>query len=65
MQLQKGNDANNRYHSSLDAGKILFKKQGLKGLYLGFQTTLIREVLALSVFFSSYEYCMRYMSGIN
>ena len=54
MQIQKGNDANNKYHSSLDAGVSIYKKHGIKGLYLGFYSTLLREVIALSIYFSVY-----------
>jgi hypothetical protein len=54
MQIQKGNDANNKYHSSLDAGVSIYKKHGIKGLYLGFYPTLLREVIALSIYFSVY-----------
>jgi hypothetical protein len=42
MQIQKGNDLNNKYHSSIDAGKNIYKNYGIKGLYLGFYSTLLR-----------------------
>mgnify|MGYP000255220493 CR=1 FL=1 len=62
MQIQKGNDMNNKYHSSIDAGISIYKKHGIKGLYLGFYPTLLRENIALSVYFSAYELGMRMMT---
>jgi hypothetical protein len=62
MQIQKGNDANNKYHSSIDAGRVIYKKYGIRGLYLGFYPTLLRENIALSVYFSMYELGMRMLS---
>jgi hypothetical protein len=40
--MQKGDDHTNKYHGSLDAGKQIFKKYGIKGLYLGFYPTFLR-----------------------
>jgi len=48
-----------KYRGSIDAGKDVFRKFGVKGLYLGFNSTFVREVAALSVYFYSYEYIMR------
>lgn len=62
MQIQKGNDINNKYHSSIDAGISIYKKHGIKGLYLGFYPTLLRENIALSVYFSVYELGMRMLT---
>jgi hypothetical protein len=62
VQIQKGDDHHNKYHSSIDAAKVIYKKYGIRGLYLGFYTTLLREILALSVYFSAYELGMRTMT---
>jgi len=40
MQVQKGTD--HRYNGSIDAGVKIYKKYGIKGLYLGFYPTLLR-----------------------
>ena len=40
MQVQKSND--HKYHGSVDAGIKIFRKYGIKGLYLGFFPTLLR-----------------------
>lgn len=40
MQVQKSND--HKYHGSVDAGIKIYKKYGIKGLYLGFCPTLLR-----------------------
>lgn len=42
LQMQKGDDNKNKYHGSLDAGVQIYKKYGIKGLYLGFYPTLLR-----------------------
>lgn len=42
IQIQKGDDMKNKYHSSIDAGKIIYHKHGIRGLYLGFYPTLLR-----------------------
>lgn len=65
MQMQKGNDAFNRYHSSIDAGIHLYREHGIKALYAGFNPTFLREILALSFYFGTYESAMRLMSNGN
>lgn len=62
MQMQKGDDSHNRYHSSIDAGRHLYREHGLKSLYVGFYPTFLREILGLSVYFGSYEAGMRLLS---
>lgn len=60
MQIQKG--INQKYHGSVDCGIQIYKNYGVKGLYLGFNVTLLREVVALSEYFGVYEYAMRVFS---
>ena len=48
-----------KYKGSIDAGLDIYRRFGLKGLYLGFNSTFLREVLANAVYFYSYEYIMR------
>lgn len=61
IQLQK-KDIKHEFHGSVDAGIKIYKKYGLKGLYLGFCPTLLREVIALGLFFTSYDWLMRFYS---
>jgi len=50
---------NKKYKGSIDVGKQIYKKFGLRGLYQGFYPTIIREVVALGVYFGSYEAIIR------
>ena len=43
-----------KYKGSIDAGLDIYRRFGLKGLYLGFNSTFLREVLANAVYFYSY-----------
>ncbi len=43
-----------KYKGSVHAGIKIYKKHGLNGLYQGFYPTILREVIALGVYFSSY-----------
>jgi hypothetical protein len=43
-----------KYRGSIDAGLDIYKRFSLKGLYLGFNSTFLREVLANAVYFYSY-----------
>ena len=53
MQVQKRN--NQKYNGSIDAGIQIYKNYGLKGLYLGFYPTLLRESMAMAAYFGIYE----------
>jgi len=56
LQLQKGKG---KYNGSVDAGRKIFKQHGIKGLYLGFYPTLLREIIAMAFYFSSFEMGMK------
>ena len=49
----------NKYRGSIDAGRDIYRRFGSRGLFLGFNSTFVREVLANAVYFYSYEYIMR------
>lgn len=49
-------DKNGKYHGSVDATKHIIREKGVRGIYLGFYPTLVREMIALSVYFGSYEF---------
>lgn len=55
----------NRYHSSIHAAKSILREKGIRGLYLGFYPTLLREVIALSVYFGFYEHGKNYLMANN
>jgi hypothetical protein len=57
MQVQKGK--NDKYHGSVDAGIKIYKKYGIRGLYLGFYPTLLRETMAMATYFGIYELVWR------
>lgn len=61
MQL-KNRENLKKYKNSLHAGISLYREHGLKGIYLGYNATLLREIIALSVYFSTYDYCMKLLS---
>ena len=52
-------EANNIYRGSLDASKQIYKSYGIKGLYLGFNPTLVKDIITIAIYFYSYEYIMR------
>jgi hypothetical protein len=43
-----------KYKGSVHAGIQIYKTYGLNGLYQGFYPTILREVIALGVYFSTY-----------
>ncbi len=43
-----------KYKGSVQAGIQIYKTYGLNGLYQGFYPTILREVIALGVYFSTY-----------
>jgi hypothetical protein len=54
MQKQTQGDLE-RYSGELAAAKDILRRHGPGGLYLGFSTTLMRELLAMSIYFTSFE----------
>lgn len=42
------------HKGSLDAGKYIYRNYGFKGLYLGFNSTLIKEVTTNAIYFYTY-----------
>jgi solute carrier family 25 carnitine/acylcarnitine transporter 20/29 len=51
-----------KYKGSVHAGIQIYKKYGLNGLYQGFYPTILREVIALGVYFSTYESLSRHLN---
>ncbi|UYV80596.1 SLC25A29 [Cordylochernes scorpioides] len=52
VQVQTGK--NNLYTGSFDCLKKIVRSHGIRGIYLGFDATLIRIIPGLSVYFTSY-----------
>ena len=50
------------YKGELQAVQDVLKRHGIRGLYLGFNCTLIRELLAMGLFFTSFVSIKRLMS---
>lgn len=50
---------NKLYKNSIHAGIEFYRKYGIRGLYLGYNVTLLREVSSLGIYFGSYEYLVR------
>lgn len=49
------------YSDPWDATKKIFKQGGIRGLFKGFELTLIREVPAFASYFATYEYICRFI----
>lgn len=58
LQVQDGHAINN-YRGPLDCVKHIFKSNGLRGLFLGYNITLCREVPSFGFYFAMYEYAKR------
>ena len=56
--MQK-HDIEHNYKGSIDATVNITQRYGLRGLYLGFTPTLMREVMAFAIYFWVYERTMR------
>lgn len=55
----KMQNKNTQYKGSMQAGKEIFKNFGVKGLWKGLNVTMLREVIALGVYFGAYEAVVR------
>ena len=38
----------------MEAARDIYKRHGIKGIYLGFNVTLVREMLAMGIIFTSF-----------
>jgi solute carrier family 25 carnitine/acylcarnitine transporter 20/29 len=57
LQVQ-GNSANNKYKGTFDCASQIIKNNGIKGIYLGLCSTLLRECPAYAIYFGLYETLM-------
>lgn len=62
MQVLNGD---RKYKGSIDVGMKIFSQYGVRGLYQGFYPTLLSEVIALGVYFGSYEALVRKLNVDN
>jgi len=55
LQMQKEATTQHRYRGSLDCLRQIYGKGGLRACFLGFNSTIIREVPSYGAYFASYE----------
>ena len=58
MQIQ-GNNTENKYLGTVDCAKQIYKAYGIKGLYQGLSSTLLRECPGMMFYFGVYEILMQ------
>lgn len=49
------------YKGEMEAAKDITRRHGVRGLYLGFNCTLIRELIAMGIYFTCFELTRRHM----
>lgn len=66
LQVQDGH-ASNQYRGPVDCVRHIYSRHGLRGLFLGYPITLLREVPSFGFYFAMYEYAKRRMiaSDVN
>lgn len=66
LQVQDGHESN-RYRGPVDCLRHVYARNGLRGLFLGYNVTLCREVPSFGYYFFSYEYWKRTLieQGVN
>ena len=52
-----GQVSRRKYSGTIDCAKKIFRNEGLRGLYKGFNATAIREVPSFGIYFTSYKWC--------
>ncbi|KAF1328320.1 hypothetical protein FI667_g7002, partial [Globisporangium splendens] len=60
LQVQDGH-ASSHYRGPVDCIKHIYARNGLRGLFLGYPITLLREVPSFGFYFGMYEYAKRKM----
>ncbi|TMW56641.1 hypothetical protein Poli38472_006651 [Pythium oligandrum] len=61
LQVQDGHESSH-YRGPADCVKHIYKRNGIRGLFLGYPITLCREVPAFGFYFFAYEYAKRRMT---
>lgn len=56
---------NTKYKSSIDVGRKIYSKFGIRGLYQGFYPTLLGEVIGSGIYFAIYEGFIRKFGSSN
>lgn len=64
LQIQQG-DAKPKYKGPVDCAKQLYKAGGLRNIYKGTCATLLRDVPASGLYFTTYECLQRWMTPEN
>jgi solute carrier family 25 folate transporter 32 len=66
MQVQRSDGAHPPHYSTvLGSLKIIIREEGVRGLYMGLQTNLIRVVPANAITFTTYELVYRTLTRLN
>lgn len=52
-----GKVAQRKYSGTVDCARKIFNKEGVRGLYKGFNATAIREVPSFGIYMTSYKWC--------
>ncbi|TYZ67484.1 hypothetical protein PybrP1_008861 [[Pythium] brassicae (nom. inval.)] len=60
LQVQDGH-ASSHYRGPVDCVRHIYSRHGLRGLFLGYPITLLREVPSFGFYFAMYEYAKRRM----
>lgn len=66
MQIQRNDNGGTlRYQGVVSSLRIIVQEEGMRGLYAGLQTNLLRVVPACAITFTSYEFLLRQMKKIE
>jgi hypothetical protein len=56
-----GNAAKRKYTGTFDCAQKIFRSEGLRGLYKGFNATVVREMPSFGIYFTSYKWASSYL----
>ena len=60
LQLNGVNDSKNKYNGLIDCIKNIYKKNGIKGFYIGLKINMIKCIPGSVIQFTVYDYCKNY-----
>lgn len=62
LQVQDGHSGT-KYNGPIDCAKQMFKARGIRGMYLGWWPTVVRESPSFGLYFYLYEAAKRWLNG--
>lgn len=65
VKIQMQVNSARQHESSIECGKNLYRRHGLRGLFRGWQMCMARDVPAFGVYFFTYEVTKRWMTDGN